>query len=238
MAEFIANVTDSSVWSIDTDSQLLFNGNTRVLLQSGGDRWRTIMANKGYNSGRREWHIKIFKSDRTFIFIGVCTASANIDTFCGGDQYGFGYFLQDRYRYHNRGKISADRVASSHRFKKDDEITLVLDFNTQSLSMTVNGTAHGELFCGCFDATEHWFPAVSLYHRGDGVEFVDKAHSDKSDFSLDFESAEKKQMDRFEQTFISFKDTFFVSQALALGKGANPQRGIECGLLRMDALVH
>ena len=206
-----------------------FNGNTRAILQSGGDRWRTITANKGFNSGKQSWTIKVFKTNRTFIFIGVVTGSANIDTFCGGDQYGYGFFLQDRYRYHNRGKVSAERVAGGHEFKKDDEITLTLDFNNQALSVAVNGKQHGELFCGVFDTAELWYPAVSLYHKSDGVEFVDKSAKKSSISRLDVTVAETKKMEAFEQTFINFKDTFFLSRALCarqVGGGAKIPKNI------------
>eukprot|EP01083_Nonionella_stella_P076243 207667_1 len=208
------------IWKKRTHCQY-FNGSTRVVLQSGGDRWRTIRANKGFNCGVGLWTIKIFKSDRSFVFVGVCSGSANADTFCGGDQYGFGYFLQDRYRYHNRGKISAERVASSHRFKGGDEMRFKLDFATQTLSMAVNGSASQELFCGCFDSTEHWFPCVSLYHRGDGIEFVGDAAAAAADAAKELEYKEVDKMEAFEQTLVHFSDTFWLAKALS-GNGSYP----------------
>merc|ERR1711933_667884 len=122
-----------------------------------------------------------------------------MDTFVGGDQHGFGYFLQDHHRYHHRNKQSPERVAANHKFKAGDEITLTLDFVTSALSMSINGTKYGDLFCGCFDSTEHWFPAISLYHKGDGMEFVGSGGKENEKSSA-FEAAQKKQMEAFDQT--------------------------------------
>ena len=91
------------------------------------------MANKGFSSGKI-WTVKICKSDKVYIFVGVATSQIKCDQFVGNDQFGLGYFLNDRCRYHNRSKISNEKIGPSS-FKTGDEITLTLDFDEQELEL-------------------------------------------------------------------------------------------------------
>ncbi|XXQ32174.1 HECT domain-containing protein [Plasmodiophora brassicae] len=138
---------------------------------AGSDKWRTLLANRGYASGVHRWDICLDRMSKGYIFIGVGTASANPDTYVGGDAHGFGLFVSDRSRYHGRNKVKGG-AKYGDQMAQGDVVGVVLDLDHRTLSYALNGNDLGVAFDDLPVApAAKLFPAVSFYHRHDAVSF-------------------------------------------------------------------
>jgi len=149
---------------------------------AGADKWRTLLASRGYTSGLHRWEVVLDRLSKGYIFVGVATVSANPDTYVGGDSHGFGLFVSDRSRYHGRNKIKGG-AKYGDQMNVDDIVGVVLDLDKRTLAYTLNGKELGVAFDEL--PTEHClFPAISFYHRGDQVSFASAAAARKTNTFL------------------------------------------------------
>ena len=103
------------------------------------------------------WDIYLEKCSKGYIAVGVAKSEVNADEFLGRllcwsfvvplhdrlgsgfDQYGWGLFLQERSRYHNRTKTQGGAPYGTVPFKPGDLLTLILDSDRGTLSFACNG---------------------------------------------------------------------------------------------------
>lgn len=117
-----------------------------------------VLGNQGFMEGRNYWEIRIDRSPTAYLFVGVALRQANLSTFLGGDQHGWGY-IGDRALYHKRSKLKL----YGDRFGQGDVIGVTLDMDEGTLSFSRNGIGLGV-------AIQHLsgviYPAVAFYNRG------------------------------------------------------------------------
>ena len=136
---------------------------------SSSESWSSVLGNQGFMQGKNYWEIRIDRSPTAYLFVGVALRHANLSTFLGGDQYGWGY-IGDRALYHKRSKLKL----YGDRFGQGDVIGVTLDMDEGTLSFTRNGLDLGV-------AIQHLsgviYPAVAFYNRGQRVSFVPRSFS-------------------------------------------------------------
>eukprot|EP00474_Spongospora_subterranea_P006862 CRZ07320.1 hypothetical protein [Spongospora subterranea] len=151
----------------------LSNCNLTASFDAGSDKWRSLQTSKGFCSGLHKWEIVLDRMSKGYIFLGVSTASANPDTYVGGDAHGFGLFISDRSRYHGRNKIKGG-AKYGDQMNVNDVVGIILDLDKRSMSYTLNGKDLGVAFDEI--PTDHClYPSVSFYHRGDQISFSSAA---------------------------------------------------------------
>ena len=147
------------------------------------ETWSTILGSSGFISGRNSWEVVIEASSTSYLFIGVAEMTANLSTFLGGDDKGWGY-IGDQAIYHGRAKLRA----YGERFKEKDRIGVTLDMDAGTLSFSKNGTDLGVAIEGL---TGKLYPAFAFYNCGQQISLVpDKFECAQGGSVLSFDPAE------------------------------------------------
>lgn len=105
--------------------------------------------------------VLIDKSTTSYLFIGVARRQADLGTFLGGDEHGWG-FIGDRALYHGRSKLKA----YGQRFAEGDRIGVTLDLDVGTLSFSKNGVDLGLAFTGI---SGELYAAVGFYNNNQRV---------------------------------------------------------------------
>ena len=58
---------------------------------AGDDNWSTLLGTRPFSHGRVSWEIRVAHSSTAYVFVGVATASADLNTFLGGCANGWGF---------------------------------------------------------------------------------------------------------------------------------------------------
>lgn len=125
---------------------------------AGDDSWSTILGTQPFTSGLTSWEIRITQSSTAYIFVGVAASQADLHTFLGGCQHGWG-FIGEQALYHNREKVKV----YGEPFGAGDVVGVVLDLNVGVVSFTRNGRSLGVAFDGIYGEL---YPAVAFYNVG------------------------------------------------------------------------
>ena len=142
---------------------LLRDGNLTASY-AGDDSWSTLLGSQPFSSGKVSWEIRVTHSSTAYLFVGVATSEADLNTFLGGCSNGWG-FIGEQALYHNRENVKGYGEA----FTAGDFICVSLDFHAGTLSFSRNGKPLGVAFdkiCG------ELFPAVAFYNMGQELEII------------------------------------------------------------------
>ena len=149
------------------------------------ETWSTILGSSGFVCGRNSWEVVIEASATSYLFIGVAEMSANLGTFLGGDDKGWGY-IGDQAIYHSRTKLRA----YGDRFKEKDRIGVTLDMDAGTLSFSKNGSDLGVAIEGL---TGKLYPAFAFYNCGQQISLLpDQFCCEGKHTVLPFDPAESK----------------------------------------------
>lgn len=130
----------------------------------GDDSWSTLLGTQPFSAGRAGWEIRVTHSSTAYLFVGVATSEADLNTFLGGCNNGWG-FIGEQALYHSRENVKGYGEA----FSAGDFIGVSLDFHLGTLSFSRNGKLLGVAFdkmCG------ELYPAVAFYNVGQELEII------------------------------------------------------------------
>lgn len=131
---------------------------------AGDDSWSTLFGTQSFSSGVTSWEIRIAQSSTAYVFVGVASSAADLNTFLGGCPYGWG-FIGEQALYHNREKVKI----YGESFSAGDIVGVILDLNGGTLSFSRNGKMLGVAFDKIYGEL---FPAVAFYNVGQELEIV------------------------------------------------------------------
>ena len=137
-----------------TDIQL-GEGNLKASY-AGDDNWSTLLGSRSFSTGKVGWEIRITHTSTAYLFVGVATSEADLNTYLGGCSHGWG-FIGEQALYHSRENVKGYGEA----FSTGDFIGISLDFHRgKSLGVAFDKIC-GELY-----------PAVAFYNTGQELEII------------------------------------------------------------------
>mmetsp|Transcript_83789 Transcript_83789/g.236753 ORF Transcript_83789/g.236753 Transcript_83789/m.236753 type:complete len:3060 (-) Transcript_83789:463-9642(-) len=148
---------------------IFVNGDGLQATYGSNESWKTVVGSVPFMCGRNHWELKIDNSSTPYLFIGVAGRQADLTTFLGGDDFGWGY-IGDRALYHKRTKIKV----YGERFGQGDVIGVTLDMDRGTLSFSKNGLDLGVAFDGLGGEL---YPAVAFYNQGQQVSLLPSTFS-------------------------------------------------------------
>ncbi|KAG1699486.1 hypothetical protein DVH05_012899 [Phytophthora capsici] len=131
---------------------------------SGNEVWKAACAGVGFSTGVHSWIVRIEKSSSPYLFVGVATRQANLDSFLGADDQSWG-FIGDKALYYQRNRVRS----YGDTFTEGDFIGLRLDCEKGELSFSKNGVDLGMAFDNVVGEV---CPAVAFYSRHQKLSFV------------------------------------------------------------------
>ena len=159
-------------------------GNAFSVQQTALKSWETVATTEPFhpNSGVHRWAVRVDKSVRGHIMLGVMTSMASLNSFIGGNPFSWGA-VGNQALWHRNKKIKNDY---GEAFGTGSVIVLTLDTYTGTLSYgTLSNSeqlTNEEIVSALIHDVEDWgiafeglpldtelFPAVSLYQRNDMV---------------------------------------------------------------------
>ncbi len=153
--------------SVNSGPAIFVSGNEISASFRSNETWSTILGTTPFCTGINCWELHLDKSATSYLFIGVATRDADLTTFLGGDDNGWG-FIGDRALYHKRTKVKA----YGERFSQGDTIGVTLNMDRGTLSFSKNGQDLGVAFEGLVGCL---YPAVAFYNQGQRVSLVQSA---------------------------------------------------------------
>ncbi|OQR90075.1 HECT E3 ubiquitin ligase [Achlya hypogyna] len=138
-------------------NSLTFSDDGLGVAYSGNEAWRMVLGSEGFAVGRHKWQIKIEKSSSAYLFVGVASKRANLESFLGADEHSWG-FIGDGALYYQRNRLKT----YGDTFGEGDVIGLDLDCEQGTLSYSKNGVDLGVAFD---NVVGELFPAVAFYSR-------------------------------------------------------------------------
>ncbi|CAM9751893.1 unnamed protein product [Scytosiphon promiscuus] len=153
--------------SVNSGPAILVSGNELSATFRSNETWSTILGTTPFCTGSNYWELHLDKSATSYIFIGVATRDADLTTFLGGDDHGWG-FIGDRALYHKRSKVKA----YGERFSQGDTVGVTLNMDRRTLSFSKNGQDLGVAFEGLVG---NLYPAVAFYNQGQRISLVQSA---------------------------------------------------------------
>ncbi|EQC37076.1 hypothetical protein SDRG_05303 [Saprolegnia diclina VS20] len=145
-------------------SALTFGDDGLGVAYSGNEAWRMVLGSEGFVVGRHKWQIKIDKSSSAYLFLGVASKRANLESFLGADEHSWG-FIGDGALYYQRNRLKT----YGDTFGEGDVIGLDLDCDLGTLSYSKNGVDLGVAFDNVIGEL---FPAVAFYSRHQKISLV------------------------------------------------------------------
>ncbi|DBA04539.1 TPA: hypothetical protein N0F65_011087 [Lagenidium giganteum] len=131
---------------------------------SGNEVWKTVLGTEALSTGLHSWQIRVDKSTSSYLFIGIASRRANVDSFLGADEHSWG-FIGDKALYYQRNRVKAYGEA----FAEGDTVGVRLDCERGMLSFSKNGVDLGVAF---ENVVGEVFPAVAFYSRHQKVTLV------------------------------------------------------------------
>ena len=153
--------------SANSGPAIFVSGNELSASFGSNETWSTILGTTPFYTGSNYWEFQLDKSATNYLFIGVATRDADLTTFLGGDDHGWG-FIGDRALYHKRTKVKA----YGERFGQGDTIGVTLNMDRGTLSFSKNGHDLGVAFEGLVGGL---YPAVAFYNQGQRLSLVPTA---------------------------------------------------------------
>ncbi|KAG7384717.1 putative ATP-dependent RNA helicase ddx49 [Phytophthora pseudosyringae] len=145
-------------------SLLAFADDGLSVSYSGNEVWKAACAVVGFSTGIHSWVVRIDKSSSPYLFVGVATRQANLDSFLGADDQSWG-FIGDKALYYQRNRVRA----YGEPFTEGDCIGVRLDCEKGELSFSKNGVDLGLAFDNVVGEV---CPAVAFYSRQQKISFA------------------------------------------------------------------
>lgn len=160
------------------------------VLQTSLRSWESVATTEPFNpnSGVHRWAVRIDKSARGHIMLGVMTSMASLDTYIGSNPFSWG-MNGNQALWHRKKKVNDEY---GEKFGTDSIVVLTLDTSAGTLSygtLTNSEQLKDEEIVSALqedDNVEDWgiaferlpldtelFPVVSLYQRDDMVTMLD-----------------------------------------------------------------
>jgi hypothetical protein len=141
----------------------------RTVNQKASKTWSTVLAATKFepNSGEHTWAVKLQKCDKGHVFLGIARAEASVDTYVGGDQYGWG-LIGTRTLWHNRSKT---KTSFGEGFSARSIVYIRYNSDTGQLFYSKNLRGSWALAFENIPKVSI-YPAVSLYQKDDSVSLV------------------------------------------------------------------
>lgn len=153
--------------SVNSGPAICVSGNGMSASFRSNETWSTILGTTPFCTGINYWELHLDKSATSYLFIGVATRDADVTTFLGGDDNGWG-FIGDRALYHKRTKVKS----YGERFSQGDTIGVTLNMDRGSLCFSKNGQDLGVAFEGLVGSL---YPAVAFYNQGQRLSLAQSA---------------------------------------------------------------
>ncbi|CAK4082477.1 unnamed protein product [Aphanomyces euteiches] len=131
---------------------------------NGNETWRMVLGTECFVVGKHRWEIKVEKASSAYLFVGVASRRANLESFLGADEHSWG-FIGDGALYYQRNRVKT----YGEPFGEGDVIGLDLDCDLGTLSYTKNGQSLGVAFD---NVVGELCPAVAFYSRHQKVSLV------------------------------------------------------------------
>lgn len=131
---------------------------------TGDDSWSTLLGSRSFSSGVTSWEMIINQTSTAYIFVGVATSAADLNSFLGGCANGWG-FIGEQALYHNREKVKV----YGESFTSGDVIGVSLDLNMGTMSFSKNKRNLGIAFDKIYGDL---YPAVAFYNTGQEISIV------------------------------------------------------------------
>ncbi|KAE9052126.1 hypothetical protein PR001_g805 [Phytophthora rubi] len=145
-------------------SLLIFADDGLSVSYAGNEVWKAACAGASFSTGVHSWMVRIEKSSSPYLFVGVASRQANLDSFLGADEQSWG-FIGDKALYYQRNRVRA----YGETFTEGDCIGLRLDCEKGELSFSKNGVDLGVAFDNVVGEV---CPAVAFYSRHQKISFV------------------------------------------------------------------
>jgi hypothetical protein len=150
--------------SLKCGSDIILSEDNLTASYTNDDTWSSLLANRSFSSGITSWEIRINQSSTAYIFIGVATSQADLNTFLGGCSNGWG-FIGEQALYHNREKVKV----YGDTFTTGDIVGVTLDLNAGTLSFSKNKKSLGIAFDKLYGDL---YPAVAFYNIGQELQII------------------------------------------------------------------
>ena len=147
-------------------SNLKIDDDGRSVRQTKSKTWSTVMTCDGFEpgSGEHYWVVRVDRSDRGHVFVGIGTASCSLDTYVGGDDQGWG-LIGTKALWHNRSKVKS---SYGDGFNSGSSVHIRYDADNGKLYFSDDKiSTWGLAFDNIPPVTV--YAAVSLYQRDDRV---------------------------------------------------------------------
>jgi len=159
-----------ATWNpLDSGVDNAFSNGDLTVTHGAGLGWRVTRSTVGVSSGKWYWEVtKTAGGGATDCIVGVATASANLNSYCGSDAYAYGYLDYNGNRYH-----SGSGTAYGSTFATGDVIGVALNLVDMELEffLMAGGVGPG-VSQGVIDISDlsgPIFAAVSGYAAGDAA---------------------------------------------------------------------
>eukprot|EP01041_Mallomonas_annulata_P001744 gene1744-3367_t len=168
----------------------------RSVTQKNLKSWGTVLATKGFESdtGIHEWCIRVDKCEKGDIFIGVCTSEASVDTYVGGDKYGWG-MIATRSLWHNQTKVRSDYGGV---YNQSIIITVILDTDNRKLSFSTESHGSWGVAFDTLPRDQMLYPAVSVYYRDDQITLFPSSNITSSSGGGSSSGMKKNSMEEYD----------------------------------------
>jgi len=141
----------------------LTEGNLKATFTISFD-WKSVRATDYKSAGKWYWEVTIGTVTSDYNMVGVGTAAADIESYCGDDDYGYGYMGQNGYMYHS---TVGDSYGAT--YTTNDIIGVALDLDNGKIWFSKNGVWQnsGDPIAGTGEAysglSGDFYPMGSLY---------------------------------------------------------------------------
>ena len=92
-------------WPYQCGADILLGEDNRSASYAGDDNWSTLLGTRPFSCGRVSWEVRVVHSSTAYVFVGVATASADLNTFLGGCANGWG-FIGEQVRPPGRARTA------------------------------------------------------------------------------------------------------------------------------------
>lgn len=134
------------------------------VVYSGHEIWKTVFGTVCCSTGVTSWQIRIEKSSSSYLFVGVASHRASVDSFLGADEHSWGY-IGDKALYYQRNRVKS----YGEGFGEGDIIGVRVDSENGTLSFSKNGVDLGIAFENIVGEV---YPAVSFHSRHQKVSMI------------------------------------------------------------------
>jgi hypothetical protein len=171
--EFRFPVSEAMNWVLSAETKgpdiKVFNGGMSAQAKREKS-WQTVVATRGFARGISSWEVKVeHVSPSSNVFFGVVGQGADLDSYVGCDELGWGW-IGCCASWTGGRKV---KHPFGDRLKSGDVVRVSLDLHRRSLSIAINGTDFGSALERITPprALEGGllFPAFSFYNKNDSL---------------------------------------------------------------------